>query len=187
MPEDAPVISPDDEHWSDKLNQSSDQEYDETYPKVPRDDHHNNGEASNQQYEVAPQEMGVFGEYYHGESVAGNESKAQVGAAAADLEPQQPVVDEPDSAAAVGDKEEGKNAAFEESTDKSEEGDEEETAKFEVDTILQILLRNFSRNKIQNVRLRFDPQNAKDANYNVPAAELNQRVSTQTDQTFMRF
>ena len=26
--------NPDDEHWSDKLNQSSDQEFDENYPKI---------------------------------------------------------------------------------------------------------------------------------------------------------
>jgi hypothetical protein len=47
MPEDAPGVSPDDERWSDKLNQSSDQEYDETYPKVPKNDHYD-VDASNQ-------------------------------------------------------------------------------------------------------------------------------------------
>jgi hypothetical protein len=61
--------------------------------------------------------MGVFGEYYQGESAAVGES----GGAAGDHEPKQPVVDEP--AAAVGDYEEGKDAAFEDSTDKTEEGD----------------------------------------------------------------
>lgn len=75
MPEDAPGVSPDDERWSDKLNQSSDQEYDETYPKVPKNDHYD-VDASNQQYDVAPQEMGVFGEYYEGGSAAAGDFRS---------------------------------------------------------------------------------------------------------------
>ena len=34
MPVDAAVQNADDEHWSDKLNQSSDHEFDQTYPKA---------------------------------------------------------------------------------------------------------------------------------------------------------
>ena len=73
------------------------------------------------------------------------------------------------------------------STDKSDEDDEEETAKYQVETILQLLLRNFHRTRQQTCRFQFDPDNADDCNYLVPTAELYQNVNTQTDHTFVRF
>lgn len=93
-----------------------------------------------------------------------------------------------DHAGAMGDQ-----APFDDSTDKSEDEEEEdeeeetETTKYEVETVMQILLRNFSRTRIQAIKLKFDPANKETANYALPTADLNQRVATQTDHTLMRF
>lgn len=54
-------------------------------------------------------------------------------------------------------------------------------------TVIQVILRNFSRDKKQNVKLKFDPANAETANYYLPHAEMNQRMNPKSDLTFWCF
>ncbi len=48
------------------------------------------------------------------------------------------------------------------------------------------MLRNFSRMKAQNCRVRFNPSNRETANYYVPHADLNITVDKTTDHPFFK-